>query len=187
MSALELFQRAQASFDDRVDAVGADQWDLPTKLPGWSVHRLVEHLVTEQLWAPPLLAGEPVAEVGTGLGDTGPLGNDPYAAWQAASDASLAAFATPGALESSVELSYGTTPSGDYLAEMIADLVVHSYDLARAIDGVQRLDPALVDWTLDYAREHLDPAGLPGVFAPGIAVDSDGEPQVELLARYGRR
>ena len=57
---LELFQRAQNPFTDRVDAVAPDQWDDPA-LPGWTVADLVAHLVTEQLWVPPLLAGEPYA------------------------------------------------------------------------------------------------------------------------------
>ena len=58
---LELFQRAQAQFTDRVDAVAPDQWE-DEALPGWTVADLVAHLVTEQLWVPPLLAGEPVLE-----------------------------------------------------------------------------------------------------------------------------
>src|ERR671912_83368 len=52
---LALFQRAQASFTDRVDAVGPEQWD-DESLPGWTVADLVAHLVDEALWAPPLLA-----------------------------------------------------------------------------------------------------------------------------------
>ena len=59
---LELFQRAQALFTDRVDAVDPDQWE-DEALPGWTVADLVAHLVGEHLWAPPLLAGEPYAEV----------------------------------------------------------------------------------------------------------------------------
>ena len=46
---------------DRVDAVAPDQWD-DESLPGWTVADLVAHLVTEQLWVPPLLAGEPYLE-----------------------------------------------------------------------------------------------------------------------------
>src|SRR3954449_10745375 len=58
---LELFQRAQNQFTDRVDAVAPDQWE-DESLPGWTVADLVAHLVSEALWVPPLLAGEPVAE-----------------------------------------------------------------------------------------------------------------------------
>ena len=71
---LELFQRAQATFTDRVDAVGPGQWE-DEALPGWTVADLVAHLVSEQLWAPPLLAGEPYAE-GRFPDDTGDLLGD---------------------------------------------------------------------------------------------------------------
>jgi hypothetical protein len=40
---LELFQRAQAQFTDRVDAVAPDQWD-DEALPGWTVADLVAHI-----------------------------------------------------------------------------------------------------------------------------------------------
>ncbi len=77
---LELFQRAQAQFTDRVDAVAPDQWE-DESLPGWTVGDLVAHLVTEALWVPPLLAGEPVAEGRFPDGTTDLLGSDPFTGW----------------------------------------------------------------------------------------------------------
>ena len=50
------YQRAQAQFTDRVDAVEPGEWDAPA-LPEWSVVDLVAHLTGEQLWAP-LLASD---------------------------------------------------------------------------------------------------------------------------------
>jgi len=61
---LEAHGRALADFDRLVRAVPADRWDSPTPCAEWSVRDLVEHLVTEQLWVPPLLAGQTIAEVG---------------------------------------------------------------------------------------------------------------------------
>lgn len=84
-------------------------------------------------------------------------------------------------------LSYGETPASDYCAEMTADLVVNTWDLAHAIGGVERLDDDLVAWTLDYAEEHLDGSRTPGVFDAALDVPDDADPQTRLLARYGRR
>jgi len=183
---VERFQRAQALFGDRVDAVPAASWDVPTALSGWSVRDLVRHLVDEQRWAPPLLAGQTPAQVGDQFaGDA--LGDDPVGAWESASDQALTAFAAPDALQRTVVLSYGETPAADYCAEMTADLVVHAWDLAHAIGGVERLDDRLVAWTLDYAEEHLDGSGKPGVFGAAVDVPDDADPQTRLLARYGRR
>src|SRR5689334_24338217 len=85
---LELFQRAQNHFTDRVDAVEPGQWD-DESLPGWSVADLVAHLVTEQLWVPPLLAGEPEAEGRFPDATDDLLGEDPFTGWESAADDAL--------------------------------------------------------------------------------------------------
>lgn len=184
---LMLFQRAQAQFTDRVDAVGPGEWDAPA-LPEWSVADLVAHLTNEQLWVPPLLAGEEPAEVARRIPtDTEELlGGDPLTAWETAADAALTAWAAPGALEQTVRLS-GGRPAVEHLVEMTADLTVHAWDLARAVDGVTALDGELVAAALSHAEAHLGEDGLPGVIAPPVAVSPDADPQTRLLARYGRR
>ncbi|MGI8721445.1 MAG: TIGR03086 family metal-binding protein [Geodermatophilaceae bacterium] len=183
---VERFQRAQALFGDRVDAVPPGSWDEPTALQGWSVRDLVGHLVDEQHWAARLLVGQTPADVGHRLSDD-PLGDDPVGAWETAADDALTAFAAPDALQRNVVLSYGETAASDYCAEMTADLVVHAWDLAHAIDGVERLDDSLVVWTLGYAEQHLDGSGMPGVFDAAVPVPDDADPQTRLLARFGRR
>jgi uncharacterized protein (TIGR03086 family) len=182
---LELFQRAQNQFTDRVDAVAPDQWD-DESLPGWTVADLVAHLVTEQLWVPPLLAGEPYAE-GRFPEDTSDLlGDDPFTGWETAADGALSAFAEDDALVRTVRLSYGPTPAVDYIEEMIADLTVHAWDLARATDGDTELDGELVTAALVYA-EKLPEDGIPGVIDPPLDVSAAADPQTRLLARFGRK
>ncbi len=101
---LELFQRAQAQFTDRVDAVAPDQWE-DEALPEWTVADLVAHLVTEALWVPPLLAGEPYVEGRFPTDTTDLLGNDPFTSWESAADDALSAFAEDDALIRTVHLS----------------------------------------------------------------------------------
>jgi uncharacterized protein (TIGR03086 family) len=182
---LELFQRAQAQFTDRVDAVAPDQWD-DEALPEWTVADLVAHLVSEQLWVAPLLAGEPHLE-GRFPEDTSDLlGDDPFTGWESAADDALSAFAEDDALMRTVHLSRGPTPATEYIFEMTADLVVHSYDLAAATDGDTELDGELVTAALVYA-ERLPPEGIPGLIGPPLEVPDTAPPQVRLLARFGRR
>ena len=185
---LMLFQRAQAQFTDRVDAVGPGQWDAPA-LPEWTVADLVAHLTGEQLWVPPLLAGEvPDAVAGRIPTDTEELlGGDPLTAWEAAADGALTAWASPEALERTVRLAGGATPAVEYLVEMTADLTVHAWDLARAVGGVTQLDPALVAAASRYAEEHLGDEGAPGLFAAPVDVPPGADLQTRLLARFGRR
>jgi uncharacterized protein (TIGR03086 family) len=182
---LELFQRAQAQFTDRVDAVAPDQWE-DEALPGWTVGDLVAHLVSEQLWVPPLLAGEPVAEGRFPSDTTDLLGLDPFIGWESAADDALSAFAEDDALMRTVHLSRGPTPASEYIGEMITDLVVHAWDLARATDGDTDLEPELVTAAMVLA-ERLPEDGVPGLFDPPLAVSDAAPPQARLLARFGRK
>ena len=184
---LELFQRAQAAFTDRVDAVEPGQWDLEA-LPGWTVADLVAHLVGEAHWVPGLLAGEPVDDVATRVphGTNALLGEDPLTAWESVADEALAAVAAAGDLTGTVHLSRGPTPAHEYVEELTADLTVHSWDLARATDGDTELDPALVTAALVVA-DRLPIDGVPGLFEPPLDVPRTASPQARLLGRYGRR
>lgn len=185
---LLLFQRAQAQFTDRVDAVEPGQWEA-VALPGWTVSDLVAHLTSEQLWAPPLLAGEPLDAVAPRI-PTDPdelIGTDPLTSWETAADGALAAWAEPGVLDRTVQLSYGPTPAAAYLTEMTADLTVHAWDLARAVDGDVHLDPELVADALRHAERNLKAEGTPGLFAPPVEPPPGADPQTLLLARFGRR
>src|SRR5919202_861884 len=102
---IEAYRRAVSDFGARVWAVGADQWDLPTPCTEWNVRVLVGHLVNEERWAPPLLAGSTIEEVGDRFqGDL--LGDDPLAAWEEAAAEALAA-ARPDVLGRIVHVSFG--------------------------------------------------------------------------------
>ncbi len=182
---LELFQRAQAQFTDRVDAVEAGEWDAPA-LPGWSVADLVAHLTNEQLWVSPLLAGEPVLEGRFPEETSDLLGTDPFTGWESAADDALSAFAEDDALIRTVHLTRGPTPATEYILEMTADLTVHAWDLAHATDGDTELDGELITAALVYA-ESLPEDGIPGVIDPPLDVSATADPQTRLLARFGRK
>ena len=184
---LELFQRAQAQFTDRVDAVAPDQWE-DEALPEWTVADLVAHQVTEALWVSPLLAGEPYDLIEGRFPDSTPdlLGDDPFTGWESAADAALSAFAEDDALKRTVHLSRGPTPASEYIQEMTTDLTVHTWDLARAIGGDTELDGELVTAALVYA-ERLPEDGIPGLIDPPLDVSAAASPQQRLLARFGRR
>ena len=184
---LELFQRAQAAFTDRIDAVEPGQWELEA-LPGWTVADLVAHLVGEAHWVPALLAGDPYDDVAVRVpaGTDALLAPDPLTAWEAVADEALAAVAAADLVAGTVHLSRGPTPVAEYVEELTADLTVHSWDLARATGGDEELDPALVRAAEGMAAR-LPAGGVPGLFDPAVDVPAGASSQERLLARYGRR
>jgi uncharacterized protein (TIGR03086 family) len=183
---LSRFASAMAEFDRRVRAVRPEQWHNPTPCPEWDVRALVNHLVAEQLWAPLLLDGATVEDVGDRF-DGDQLGADPVAAWASAAAAAREAFAAPGALRRFVELSYGRRPAEGYCQEMTLDLTVHAWDLARGIQADERLDGELVSDVLAFIEPQVEQLAGTGMFAPPVAVGDDADSQTRLLALLGRR
>ncbi len=182
---LELFQRAQAQFTDRVDAVAPDQWE-DQALPEWTVADLVAHLVTEALWVPPLLAGEPYLEGRFPDDTTDLLGTDPFTSWESAADDALSAFAEDDALVRTVHLASGPMPASLYIQQLTTDLTVHAWDLAQATGGDTELDGELVTAGLLVA-DRLPETGVPERFDPPLDVSETAPPQMRLLARFGRK
>ena len=182
--AIEMYRRSVEGFGQRVTAVGADDWGRSTPCSDWSVRELVRHLVYEELWAPPLLAGQTIAEVGDRFeGDI--LGAEPQAAWKEAAAASLAA-ASPDVCDRTVHLSFGDVPGQEYLGQLTADHVIHAWDLARATGGDERLDPELVDFVHGFMAPQADQWRAAGVFGPAVEVPPDADLQTQLLAMTGR-
>ncbi|WP_258726525.1 TIGR03086 family metal-binding protein [Cellulomonas sp. NS3] len=170
----------------RVGPPDSPAWRRATPCTDWTVRDLVNHLTSEQLWAPELLAGRTVAEVGDRF-DGDVLGEDPVAAWDAAIAAALAAFAEAGALGRTVDLSRGPTAAHDYLDEMLTDLAVHGWDLARGLGVEDDMDPSTVDRLLVEWSDRTDELGPGSVFAGPLDVPDGADQQTRLLALFGRR
>src|SRR4051794_29634775 len=171
---LELFQRGQALFTDRVDAVAPDQWE-DESLPGWTVADLVAHLVMQMLWVAPLLAGEPYAEGRFPDATTDLLGDDPFTGWESAADDALSAFAEDDALVRTVHLDRGPTPAIAYIQELTADLTVHAWDLARATGGDTALHGGPRTPALGLAQGPPRD-GLPGLLQPPPGASPPADP-----------
>ncbi|XVS61386.1 TIGR03086 family metal-binding protein [Actinosynnema sp. CA-299493] len=172
-------------FDSRVRQVRPEQWEWGTPCAEWSVHDLVNHLVHEQLWAPELLAGCTVEQVGDRFeGDQ--LGSDPLHSWVLAAAAAREAWIAPKALLKPVHLSYGKATAVDYGWQMTSDLAVHAWDLARAIGADERIDPDLAETVLEHLEPNARAWAASGLFDPPVPVPDDADPQTRLVALLGR-
>jgi uncharacterized protein (TIGR03086 family) len=182
----EQFDHAAERFGALVHGVRPEQWHDATPCAEWDVRALVNHLVYELRWAPPLLAGQTIAEVGTRF-DGDLLGDDPVAAWDDAVRAARAAVAAPGALDTTVHLSFGDTPAVGYLTQLAGDLVVHGWDLARGAGADDTLDPELVSAVHAAVAPMAAELAASGLFDPPVDVPADASEQTRMLALFGRR
>ena len=182
---LELQQRGARRFTGLVEMVG-DRWSAPTPATEWSVRDLVNHVAGEQLWAPPLMAGATIEEVGDRF-DGDVLGSDPVARWRDSVEAASAAFAEPGALQRTVHLSFGDLPAEEYVWQMVSDLHLHAWDLATALGEDDRIDPEAVGALLEVLSAQEEMLRGSGVYGDHLPVPDDADDQVRLLALVGRR
>lgn len=160
------------------------RWAAPTALPGWDVRELVHHIVHEERWTPLLLGGATISGVGGRL-DGDLLGDDPLPAFDAAAADALAAVRATD-MGRTVHLSFGDRPASEYVLQLSADHLVHTWDIARALDTDPTLDAELVAALLDWYV--VDTEALYheiGVIGPRVETPGAG-PQEELLGRFGR-
>ncbi len=185
MDLVDLYRRSLTGFTDRVRSVRPEQWSEPTPCSEWDVRALVNHVVGEDRWTAPLFAGATIAEVGDRFeGDL--LGTDPLGA---ATDAAAQAEATvsePDALERTVHLSFGDTPAREYLWQLLADHLVHAWDLAVAIGADPRLDAEAVRGCATWFAGWEDGYRSAGAIGPRSAVPESANDQDRLLSAFGR-
>ena len=177
---LALLKTANHEFGSRLSTV--TDWDAPTPDIGWSVRDLAAHVIEEQQWVPYLLSGSTLSQAKRKLA---PLGDDLFAEWRLYSLGAGVAWhnVAPGTI---VDLSRDRVPAEDYLRELVSDVTIHTWDLARAIGASEELDPALIDavWTVfEPQQETLAASGL---YAAPVPLPDDAPLQSRLLAVTGR-
>lgn len=187
-TAMDLLPAALRSVGQRVHEVGPDGWSRETPCDAWLVRDLVNHLTSEHLWAPELLAGRTVEDVGTRF-DGDVVGGRPEEAWDRAAEASADAWRTCPP-ERTVHLSFADVPAAEYAEQMLLDLVVHGWDLGSAIVRPERprlaaMDRAQVVHVLEYVRRNLDELTGSGMFGDP-APDDGGDGPATLLRLLGR-
>lgn len=171
-------------FTARVLAVADGAWDAPTPCTAWPVRDVVAHLCSEHEWAPHVLAGEPLEAVGDRYsGDR--FRADPLGAWSRAVARSRPCWTATDTHADPVHTSFGPLAVAEYAEQMLLDLTVHEWDLARGAGLDEELDPAGVERALAYVRSHPVMLTGPGLFGDPVAATSPAA-RDELLARLGR-
>jgi uncharacterized protein (TIGR03086 family) len=183
-----LDERAVRASMDLVAGVAAADLTRPTPCAGWTLHDLLGHMTAQHY-------GFAAAAAGHGelaRWETRALGDDPAAAYAAAAESVLTAFAADGVLDRDFplpEFKRGLIyPARQAISFHFVDYVVHSWDVAATLGLAVRLDPALLDAALAVAE--AVPGGdarlVPGAaFAPAVAW-SGGSRLDQIVAILGR-
>ena len=182
---VDLYSRSVEQFLAIVDQVPDGAWVAPTPCADWDVRSLVNHVVGEDRWVVPLLEGRTIADVGDAL-DGDLLGESPADAAVSAGKSAVAALAEPGATARTVHLSFGDFTAEEYAWQVLADHVVHTWDLAVAIGVSRELEPRLVEVTTGWWDAWEDAYRDAGAVGPVVAVPQSASRQDRLVASFGR-
>jgi uncharacterized protein (TIGR03086 family) len=181
---VDLHARSVEWFVDKVRAVPDDGWGRFTPDADWDVRALVNHVVGEDRWTAPLVAGRTIEEVGDRL-DGDLLGELPVQAAEEAAKEAVTAFGEFGAIERTVHLSFGDTPAAEYAWQLTADHLVHGWDLAVAVGAPARMDPQLVEPVAGWFAEREELYRGAGAIASRPEL-TPHDPQEALLVAFGR-
>lgn len=163
-------------FTEVVEAGG--DWSAASPCEGWTATDVLDHVVDTQRSF--------LEQRGVELGDR-PAG-DPPSLWAAHLGAVRAVAADEELVTAEYDGHFGRTSVADTLANFYGfDMLVHRWDLARALGRDVRFDEA----ELDRMAASLDGFGdglySEGVCKAAIDVPADAPRQTQLLARMGRR
>lgn len=181
--------RADA-FENKVANVRPEQWNNPSPCHDWDARGVVQHCLD--------MHAAMLRPLDRSLRDAPAVDDDPLAAFRSARTDIGTVLGDPTLAGIHCDTPSGTMSAAAHIDAVASeDLIVHGWDLARATDQDDTIDPNEVErlWAdLDALPDDLlDTYRTPGAFGPGmvvygpeVPVPVDAPLQDRLLGRIGR-
>jgi uncharacterized protein (TIGR03086 family) len=185
-----LTRSACASTEHFVEAVGPEQYDLPTPCSEWNVRQLLNHVVGTLSLGTALLSDRaPTVRMVPGeVPSEDLIGDDPIGAYRSGS-AALLAVTTADAIGRTHATPLGDMPGVALAGFTALDVFVHGWDLARATGQKAHLDPIIAEQVLAIARQSIaDEMGTRAPrIGPAVEVAANADATAQLVAFLGRQ
>jgi uncharacterized protein (TIGR03086 family) len=168
-------EKARQGFTKVVESVDPARWDAPSPCPDWDARGVVEHVIGfhDTLLLKPL-----------GVKADRPR-DDTVARWKA-TDAALKEALRDDVLDTDVEGPMGSTTPRSLLPALTGDVLMHSWDLARAVGIDVELDPQLSAAALEMGQKNSDRLQASGMFGAPVPVPDDAPVADRMLGVFGR-
>lgn len=178
------YRNVADQFGQRVEAVPTDRWDAVAPCEGWVARDVVRHLVE---WVPGFMA----SRAGLEPSPIPSVDHDPVGAWQALDTAISSWFAEPTIAEKEIDGPMGRMTAAEAISRFITpDLLIHTWDLARATGLDDRLDATEIAGMVDGMEPYDELLRSSGHYGPRVMIDDSDESAVDeqdrLLAFLGR-
>ncbi len=177
----ERFRRVAGRFTDRVGEMPADRWNSPAPCDGWIARDVVRHLVD---WVPAVIGRADID-----FPDGPSVDDDPLGAWLGLADTLQAALDDPEI----ARREFDAGPPGTMTVEqaigmlVVGDILVHTWDLARAGGLDETIDGGIAAEMLIGMEPIDDMLRSSGHYGPRTEIDDDADVQTKLIAFTGRR
>lgn len=176
---LDRYRTIATTFGARIAGIAADQWEAATPCSEWNVRDLVTHVVGTNRR---ILANA----TGDAALDPDPSG-DLGVQFAEASGAILDAVGNPETAGKTVGGMFGEQPFERLVSGLgCADLLLHTWDLARATGQDETLDEHACAVALEFLTPLDEGIRRPGGFSPKLDAPADATVQARLLAFCGR-
>ncbi|WP_433628088.1 TIGR03086 family metal-binding protein [Nocardia sp. CA-120079] len=177
---------AAAALEAVVGTITDDQLSAPTPCTDTSVRDLLAHVIglTEAFRqaATKEAVGRSVAPA---VGPDSALPPDWRSRIPAQLKALVEAWRDPAAWDGDTEAGGVSAPALVMAAIALDEIVIHSWDLARATDQQLTVDPAHLIVLLEFLRD-TPPEGTPGMFGPVVQVPDTAPPLDRIVGLTGR-
>ncbi len=178
----ERYRRVAGQLTQVATSVPEHAWNNPAPCDGWVARDVLHHMVE---WIPAFLSSGAAVDL-----PKGPLlDDDPAAAWQVLSDGIQGLLDDPTAAAS--EFSHekaGRHRLDEAIAMFIlGDVLIHTWDLARATGGDETLDAVEVCTMFAGMEPYDEMLRSSGHYGPRVAVPDDADEQTKLIAFVGRQ
>ncbi len=162
----------------------------PTPCPDWTVSGLLEHMISVVTNFGTAFRGAPLTPP-IAPGDAGETNAGLSASYRQAVDALLEEARAPGALGKTLKMPFGEMPGQRAIAIALADQLIHSGDLAKALGRPFTMDETLAVMVLRGMHELIsanpNARGDGRAFAAEVPCPADAPAQERLIAFSGRQ
>jgi uncharacterized protein (TIGR03086 family) len=174
------YRKVADDLSQRVAAVPLEGWERPSPCDGWTARDVVAHLVES--------TGMFLGRVGVTLPEGPSAAEDPQGAWEAARAAMEQALDDPAVAQVEYDSPMGRTTL-ETTAGMfgVGDVLIHTWDLARATGLDERLDQDEVRRLYEVMEPNDEMMRQGTAFGPRVDAPDDADEQTKLLAFTGRR
>ena len=173
--AIDRFKKIESTFDAKVQAAPAASWSNQSPCAEWKARDVVVHVANNFR----RLSGGTLPEV--------TADEDIAAAWKASHDAMIGMLGSAD-LSANTDTPMGPMPLEAFIGRIMStDVLVHTWDLSRALGVDDKLDAEAVAGAYSGLKPMDAMIRRPGFFDAKIEAPAGADEQTEFLMFLGRK